>query len=193
MLSLLHRATRLLLALSLLTGLLYPLAVTGLARALLPDQAAGSLIRIEGREVGSALIGQRFSSARYLQGRPSAAGPEGYDALASGGSNLALSNPALRERRARDEARLSTDNPDAPGSVPEILLAASGSGLDPDLSPEAARWQAPRIATARGAQVAQILEIIDSNIDDNLLGPPTVNVLAVNLALDQHLPAVGAP
>ena len=193
MLSLLQRGTRLLLVLTLLTGLLYPLAVTGLSAALFPRQAAGSLVVEQGRVVGSALIGQRFTSARYLQGRPSAAGPEGYDGMSSGGSNLALSNPALRERRARDEARLRAENPDAPGAAPETLLAASGSGLDPDLSPEAARWQAPRIASARGAPLASVLDVIDAGIEDHLLGPPTVNVLAVNLALDEHFPALGAP
>lgn len=180
------RATALLLA---LTCGVYPAAVTLLAQGVDPDAAAGSLVRAEdGRVLGSARIGQAFSSPAYLQGRPSAAG---YDAAASSGSNLGPTSRRLAERRATDAARLRAENPDAPGPVPEILLAASGSGLDPDLPPAAARWQLPRIARARGVETARLERLLEEHLvapDLGFLGEPRVSVLAFNLALDRRFP-----
>lgn len=182
------RATLLLLALC--CGL-YPALVTGLAQLLFHHEAEGSLVRDgRGQVVGSALIGQAFVSPRYLHGRPSAAGG-GYDASASGGSNLGPTSRRLAERRAAEAARLLRENPDAPGPVPEVLLAASGSGLDPDLPPEAAAWQLPRIAAARGVapdRLEALLSELTQDRDLGLLGEPRVNVLEFNLEMDRRLP-----
>ena len=132
-----------------LTGLLYPLATTGAAELLFGERANGSLAHDEsGQVVGSELIGQVFATAAYLQGRPSAAG-NGYDATASSGSNFGTTSKKLRDRAAADVARLQKENPGAPLPIPDDLVTASASGLDPDISPEAALWQAPRIARAR--------------------------------------------
>lgn len=182
-------ALRMALATLLLTGFVYPLAVTGLAKVLFPDAADGSLIRDEsGRIVGSRWIGQPFTKAWYLQPRPSAAGA-GYDATASGGSNYGPTSQKLRDRAAADVERLLAENPEAPPRVPVELVSASGSGLDPHVSPEAARWQAPRIARARGVELERVLGVIDEQVEGRtlgVLGEPRVNVLAVNLALDQR-------
>lgn len=182
------RATALLLVLC--CGL-YPALVTGLGQLLFPDEAGGSLIRDgQGQVVGSALIGQGFTSPAYLQGRPSAAGA-GYDAAASGGSNLGMTSRKLADRRAADQARLLAENPEATGPVPEALLSASGSGLDPDLPPEAARWQLPRIARARGVELSRLEGLLDEQIqgrDLGFLGEERVNVLAFDLALDRRFP-----
>lgn len=168
----------------------YPALVTGIAQLLFPAAASGSLVRApDGRVIGSALIGQAFVAPGHLQGRPSAAG---WDAAASGGSNLGMSSRALADRRAADEARLRAQNPLARGPVPELLLAASASGLDPHLSPEAARWQLPRIAAARGVDEARLLALLDEEVEPplfGLLGEARVNVLAFNLALDRRFPA----
>ena len=176
-----------------LTGLLYPLVTTGLARLLFPGAAAGSLVGDgRGRVVGSALIGQPFTNPAYLQPRPSAAA-SGYDATASGGSNLGPTSAALRQRAQGDVARLEHDNPGAPGPIPVELVTTSGSGLDPHLSPAAALWQAPRIARARGVDVERVRALLGDNIegrDLGFLGEPRVNVLLVNLALDRQF---GAP
>lgn len=172
-----------------LTGVLYPLAMTGLSQLLFPRQANGSLVRLDGRVVGSTLIGQGFSSPGYFQGRPSAAGANGYDATASGGSNLGPTSKKLRDREVSDLTRLRADNPQAQGPVPADLVTASASGLDPDISPEAARWQAPRVAAARGIELGRILTLIASHTERRtlrLLGEPRVNVLLLNLALDQR-------
>lgn len=181
------RATALLLAL-VCVG--YPAVVTGAAQLLLPDSANGSLVTdARGAVVGSARVGQAFTSPAYLQGRPSAVN---YDASTSGGSNLGPTSRKLADRRAADEARLRAENPEAPGPVPEQLLAASGSGLDPDLSPEAARWQLPRIARSRGVDVSRVEALLDELVvgpDLGVLGDAHVNVLAFNLALDRRLPA----
>ncbi len=188
MLSASLRATALLLV---LCCLVYPALVTGIAQVALPETANGSLVRAEdGAVIGSSLIGQAFRSPGYLQGRPSAAGA-GYDAAASSGSNLGMTSQKLADRRAATEAALLAQNPAAPGPVPELLLTASGSGLDPELPPAAALWQAPRIAAARGVDVARIRAVIDEltvGRDLGFLGEPRVNVLAVNLALDRRFP-----
>jgi K+-transporting ATPase ATPase C chain len=168
----------------------YPAVVTGCGQLLFPAAADGSLVRdADGAIVVSTLIGQAFQAPGHLQGRPSAAG---YDAAASSGSNLGMTSQKLADRRAATETALRAANPDAPGPVPEVLLTASGSGLDPELPPEAARWQAPRIARARGVEVSRVLAVIDEQVvgrDLGVLGEPRVNVLAVNLALDRRFPA----
>jgi potassium-transporting ATPase KdpC subunit len=172
-----------------LTGFLYPLAMTGLGQLLFPGAARGSLLHgSTGHVVGSALIGQSFSKPWYFQGRPSAAG-NGYDPLASGGSNLGPSSAKLRERVKGDAVRLAQENPQAPGPVPVELVTTSASGLDPHLSPQAAAWQLPRVAQARGVaaeRVRQVLEDHTEGRDFGLLGEPRVNVLLLNLALDRQ-------
>ena len=179
-------ALRMTAATLVLTGLAYPLLVAGIAQLTMPGKANGSFIVQQRRVVGSALIGQPFAQPRYLQPRPSAAGA-GYDATASGGSNLGATSRALRERVAAAAARLQAENPDAPGPVPVELVTTSASGLDPHLSPAAALWQAPRIAAARHLPVAAVEEVIRRHVEGRtfgFLGEPRVNVLAVNLALD---------
>jgi potassium-transporting ATPase KdpC subunit len=172
-----------------LTGIAYPLFTTGAALLLFPGRARGSLVSDEqGRVVGSELMAQPFASAAYLQPRPSAAGEKGYDATSSGGSNLGPTSKALRDRATKDVERLRQENPDAPGPVPAELVTASGSGLDPHLSPEAALWQAPRIAHARGVAPERVRAVMTANVEGRdllLLGEPRVNVLLVNLALDR--------
>jgi K+-transporting ATPase ATPase C chain len=182
-------ALRVTLVTLVLTGLLYPLAMTGVAQALFHDRANGSLAHDEkGAVVGSELIGQAFALPAYLQGRPSAAG-NGYDATASSGSNLGPTSKKLRDRVAADVDRLRKDNPEAPMPVPADLVTTSASGLDPDLSPAAAYWQVPRIAKARQIDPERVRAVIESRVqgrDLGVFGEPRVNVLAVNLALDQQ-------
>jgi potassium-transporting ATPase KdpC subunit len=172
-----------------LTGVAYPLLATFAALALFPDRARGSLVADQqGRLVGSELIAQPFATAPYLQPRPSAAGEKGYDATASGGSNLGPTSKALRDRVVKDVQRLQQENPDANGPVPVQLVTASASGLDPHLSPEAALWQAPRIAHARGVAPDRVRAVVEANVEGRdllVLGEPRVNVLLVNLALDR--------
>lgn len=171
----------------LVTGLVYPLLTTAAALVLFPSRARGSIVADEqGHAIGSELIGQAFASPAYLQGRPSASG---YDAQASGGSNLGPTSKALRERADKELARLRGENPGAPGEVPAELVSASGSGLDPHLSPAAAAWEAPRVSRARRLSLERVLAVIETNTegrDLGFLGEPRVNVLLVNLALDRQ-------
>ena len=175
--------------LSALTGLIYPMAVTGAAKAAFPAQAAGSLIVLDGTTVGSKLIGQNFSDPRHFWGRPSATAPQPYNASASGGSNQGPLNPALTDAvKARVEALRAAD-PGNTAPVPVDLVTASGSGLDPDISPAAARYQAPRVARERGLPLGEVNALIDRQTQQplwGLLGEPRVNVLALNLALDKR-------
>jgi potassium-transporting ATPase KdpC subunit len=186
-----------LVALTLITGLVYPLVMTGIAQAVFPDQANGSLIERDGKVIGSQLIGQNFTSDKYFHGRLSAttapdpkdptktiAAP--YNAENSGGSNLAPSNKALIDRVKTDLPKLAKENPGTP--VPIDLVTTSASGLDPDISPEAALFQVPRIAKARNLPEDKIRQLIDANTEGRLLGllgKPHVNVLQLNLALDR--------
>jgi K+-transporting ATPase ATPase C chain len=173
--------------LSALTGLIYPMAVTGAARAVFPAQADGSLVVLDGTTVGSKLIGQNFSDPKHFWGRPSATAPQPYNASASGGSNQGPLNPALADAvKARVEALRAAD-PGNTAPVPVDLVTASASGLDPDISPAAAQYQAARVARVRGMPVEQVDALIARNTEApmwGLLGESRVNVLALNIALD---------
>jgi len=172
-----------------LTGLIYPYVMTAVAQMLFPALANGTLAtEKDGKVIGSELIGQPFMNPAYLQPRLSAAGEKGWDGTSSGGSNLGVTAKKLQERVAADVKRLKEENPDAAGDVPFELVTASASGLDPDLSPAAALWQAPRIAKVRKSSPEEIQAIINSAVEGRTLGfmgEPRVNVLKVNLALDQ--------
>jgi potassium-transporting ATPase KdpC subunit len=169
---------------TLLFGIGYPLVVTGIAGAMFPHKAAGSLILKNGQVIGSELLAQSFTSDRYFHPRPSAAG-NGYDATSSGGSNLAQSNAKLVQRIQGDIDKLATENPGHP--VPIDAVTTSGSGLDPDITPDNANFQAPRIAKARGVSEDQVHQLIQQHTAGRtlgVLGEPRVNVLELNLALD---------
>ncbi len=170
---------------TVLLGIAYPLVVTGIASVFFPRQAAGSLILKDGQVIGSSLLAQSFTSDRYFHPRPSAAG-NGYDATASGGSNLAQSNAKLVQRVQGDIDKLSAQNPGKP--VPIDMVTTSGSGLDPDITPDAAYFQVPRVARARSLGEERVRQLIQQHITGRqfgILGEPRVNVLALNLDLDK--------
>ena len=173
---------------TIITGLAYPLAITGLAQTLFPAEANGSIIVQNGIPIGSALIGQNFTSANYFHGRPSAAGTDGYDATSSGGSNLGSTSKKLSDAVTDNVAKVRDENKlDEKQSIPSDLVVASGSGLDPDISPDAAFVQIERVANERGIADTEVRKLIEQHIKGRslgILGEPRINVLELNLALD---------
>ena len=183
---------RMMLVLTVLTGFIYPLAVTGLCQMLFHDQANGSLKTVNGQVVGSILIGQNFTKPGYFQPRPSGAGNDGYDGTASGGSNLGPTNQKLIDRVKASLDKFHKENPSYSGPLPADMVTMSGSGLDPHISPASAAAQLDRVARARGLSVDQIRSIVDAHTegrDLGFLGEPRVNVLLLNLDLDRQFPA----
>jgi K+-transporting ATPase ATPase C chain len=181
---------RILIVLTILTGLLYPGVVTVLCQSLFPKQANGSLMVVKGHSIGSSLIGQKFTRPEYFHGRPSAAGIDGYDAAASGGSNLGPTSNRLIDRVKTDIEKFRKENPDYSGPVPADMATASGSGLDPHISPASAYAQAVRVAHARGASIDRVKDLIVRYTELpslGFLGEARVNVLQINLALDQTI------
>ncbi len=186
------RGFKMMLVLTVLTGLAYPLAVTGLCQVLFRHQADGSLIAAGGKTVvGSELIGQAFTSPKYFHGRPSAAGDKGYDGLASGAANLGPTNQKLVDRVSGDLKAFRAENPEFTGPVPADMLTSSASGLDPEISPASAEAQVARVAAARGLGVESVRRLVEENTAGRqlgVLGEPRVNVLKLNLALDEAAP-----
>ena len=172
---------------TVLTGILYPLAVTGVAQLAFPHQANGSIASVNGKDVGSTLIAQNFTKPEYFHPRPSAASDKGYDPTSSSASNLGPTNPALADRLKKDAAQFRKDNPDFSGEIPADAITTSASGLDPEISPANALAQAARVAKARGVSLETVQNLIaahTSQRDLGVLGEPRVNVLELNLALD---------
>lgn len=180
-------ALKVTIALTILTGIIYPLLVTGVSQVLFPRQANGTLVTVSGKTVGSALIGQNFTRPEYFHGRPSAAGDKGYDGLNSGPSNLGPTSRKLIDRVKGDVVKFRAENPSYTGPIPPDLLTASGSGLDPHISPESALAQADRVAQARKLPPERVRHLIATYTEGRQLGifgEPRVNVLKLNLALD---------
>jgi len=176
---------------TVLTGLIYPLAITGICQLAFPHAANGSLVERNGNVIGSRLIAQPFTKAEYFHPRASASGDKGYDATSSGGTNLAATNPALAERLKKDATAFRKENPEFTGPIPADAITTSASGLDPDISPANALAQAARVAAARHMPVEQMNELVRLHINGRALGfigEPTVNVLDLNLALDATVP-----
>jgi potassium-transporting ATPase KdpC subunit len=191
MLSQLWPALRINIFLTILLGVGYPLAVTGISQLVFPHQANGSLIVKGNQVIGSELIGQNFTKPEYFQPRPSAAGSDGYDPTASGGFNYGPTNQKLIDRVKSSVAKFNKENPDYHGPIPADMLTGSASGLDPDISPASAQAQAFRVAKARGVSVDQISQLVaqyTKSPDLGLLGEPRVNVLKLNLALNEQYP-----
>ena len=191
MLKQIRPAIVMIIGMTIITGLAYPLLMVGLGQVLFPYQANGSLITKDNRVIGSELIGQNFTKPEYFQPRPSAAGSDGYDPTASGGFNYGPTNQKLIDRVKASADKFHKENPDYHGPIPADLLTGSGSGLDPDISPASAQVQALRVAKARGIsadQLNQLLAQFTKSADLGLLGEPRVNVLQLNLALDQQYP-----
>lgn len=185
------RGLRMMAVLTVVTGLLYPAAVTGVAHVFFRRQAQGSLIQERGEVIGSELLAQKFTRDDYFWPRPSAAGSDGYDATSSGASNLGPTNPTLRDQVRTEVEKFRRRNPDFRGEVPVDMVTSSASGLDPDISPAAADAQSARIATARGVSRREILSLIQAHTADRtlgLLGEPRVNVLLLNMDMDQTFP-----
>jgi potassium-transporting ATPase KdpC subunit len=186
--TLLRQGIVLFLGLTVITGIAYPLLVTGIAQAAFPHEAGGSLIETNGKVAGSSLIGQAFTEPRYFWGRPSATTPAAYNAAASTGSNQGPTNPALTDAAKQRIAALRAADPGNSAPVPVDLVTASGSGLDPEISPAAAEYQVGRVAKARGVAADKVRELVAANTKGRqfgILGEPRVNVLELNLALDQ--------
>ena len=182
---------RIKLFMTIVLGVLYPLAITGISQVMFPHQANGSLVTVNGKVVGSELIGQNFAKPEYFQPRPSAAGNDGYDPTASSGSNYGPTNQKLVDRVKASIDKFRKDNPDYTGPLPADLVTASASGLDPHLSPDATLAQSARVAKARGVpqeQITQLVSKLTEGPDLGLLGDPRVNVLKLNLALDTQFP-----
>jgi K+-transporting ATPase ATPase C chain len=193
---LLLRSTLFVAVLTVLLGGVYPAVVTAVSQVFWKDKANGSFVEAGGRVVGSELIGQSFGKPEYLHSRPSAAGKNGYDATASGGTNKGATDADLAKAVKEAVAVARADRPNDPSPVPADLVTSSGSGLDPHLSPDGAEWQAARIAKARGVPEERVLAVIRAHVEPRtfaLLGEPRVNVLRTNIALDAALPLSGRP